>query len=189
MFRFRLEIAGEVQMDRGIARFADGLTDYREVWPIIEDDFYALEAAQFKSEGAEGGEKWPELSAGYAGWKEAHYPGKPILQRTGDLVASLTSGSDPNAVKREERKTLTLGSKIPYAIYHQSPKPRRVLPRRPEIMLPADFKRQVMKYLHDFLVNMATKSGFRRGLTSFETSSIMARSRWGKAVPSWARPI
>ena len=56
MFRFRLEIAGEVQMDRGIARFADGVADYRPIWSVIEDDFYALEQDQFKSQGAEGGQ-------------------------------------------------------------------------------------------------------------------------------------
>jgi hypothetical protein len=43
MFRFRLEIAGQVEMDRGIARYADGVADHRPIWPVIEDDFYALE--------------------------------------------------------------------------------------------------------------------------------------------------
>src|ERR1035438_1483669 len=130
MFRVRLEIAGEVQMDRGIARFADGLSDYSPIWPIIEDDFYAQEKSQFKSEGKEGGAGWQPLSGdtgerdekgkmvhsyGYAQWKEAHYPGKPILERTGDLMRSLTEPNDPNAVRIEERKTLTLGTRIPYA--------------------------------------------------------------------------
>ena len=130
-------------MDRGIARFADGVSDYRPVWPMIEDDFYALEKRQFESVGAAGGEKWPELSPEYRGWKEAHYPGKPILERTGDLVRSLTNANDPNAVRIEDRRTLTLGTRIPYAIYHQSIQPRRVLPRRPEIMLTEGFKRMV----------------------------------------------
>jgi len=176
-------------MDRGIARFSDGLTDYKPIWPVIEDDFYAEEKFQFKSEGAEGGEKWPELSAEYAGWKEVRYPGKPILQRTGDLVASLTSGTDPNAVRVRERKTLTLGSKVSYAIYHQSPAPRKVLPRRPEIMLTEQFKRGTMRHLHMYLVQIATQSGFRRGLRPLEVSGIMARAGWGKSVPSWARRV
>lgn len=187
MFRFRLEIAGEVQMDRGIARFADGVTDYRPIWPVIEDDFYAQEKAQFRSEGAEGGEKWPELSAEYAGWKEAHYPGKPILQRTGDLVASLTSGTDPNAVKKEERKTLTLGTKIPYAIYHQSPKPRKVLPRRPEILLTEAFKRGVTRHLQVYLVQIASQAGFRTGLGPLQSSKLA--SIFGQGVaPRGASP-
>jgi len=189
MFRFRLDIAGEVQMDRGIARFSDGISDYRPIWPMIEEEFYALEERQFETEGVKGGEKWPELSAEYAGWKAAHYPGKPILQRSGDLVASLTSGTDPNAVRVRERKTLTLGAKVPYAIYHQSPAPRKVLPRRPEIMIPESTKRYIMRELHGYLVQMATQSGFRRGLRPTDVTDIVARGRWGKSVPSWAKRV
>jgi phage gpG-like protein len=173
-------------MDRGIARFADGVADYRPIWGVIADDFYALEHDQFRSEGKEGGEGWQELSPEYAGWKQAHFPGKPILERTGDLLRSLTSGKDPNAVRVEERKTLTLGSKVPYAIYHQSPLPRRVLPRRPEIMLSEAFKRSVMHHIHDYLVQIATQSGFRRGLTPLDASRVWAMARYGKA-PAYVR--
>ncbi|KKK94866.1 hypothetical protein LCGC14_2678540 [marine sediment metagenome] len=168
-------------MDRGIARFSEAVTDYRPIWPVIEDDFYAMEKDQFRSEGKEGGEPWQELSAAYAEWKEARYPGKPILERTGDLEASLTSGSDPNAVKIEKRKELTLGSKIPYAIYHQSPKPRKALPRRPEIMLSEEFKRGVMRNIHVYLVQIANQSGFRGGLGPLESSQLA--KYFGKGIP------
>jgi phage gpG-like protein len=168
MFRFRLEIAGEVQVDRGIARFADGVADYRPIWPVIEDDFYAQEKDQFATEGAEGGEKWVPLSPEYGAYKEAHFPGKPILQRTGDLMRSLTTPNDPNAVRVEERKTLTLGSRIPYAIYHQSIDPRTVLPRRPEIELTEPFKRSAMHHMQTYLVQMASQCGFRKGTGPLE---------------------
>jgi len=182
-----MEIAGEIQLDRGIARFAEGVTDYRPVWPVIEDDFYALETDQFKSEGAEGGEKWAPLSEVYAGWKERHYPGQQILERTGDLRASLTRRGDPNAVHIEERKLLTLGTKLPYAIYHQSIAPRKKLPRRPVIQLTEAFKRGVMRYLHGYLVEMATACGFRRGLRPTAVTGLWARARRGKWAPQWAR--
>jgi phage gpG-like protein len=162
MFRFRLEVAGEVQMDRGIARFADGVADYRPVWPVIEDEFYGIEKAQFQTQGAEGGDAWKTLTPEYAAWKEAHFPGKPILQRTGDLVRSLTTASDPNAVHIEGRKTLTLGSKIPYAIYHQTGTIR--MDERPEIRLSEQHRRLLMNHVHVYLVEIASKSGFRTGL-------------------------
>jgi len=193
MFRFRLEIAGEVQMDRGIARFSEGVADYRPIWPVIEDDFYAQEQAQFKAEGAEGGEKWQALSPEYAGWKAAQYPGTRVLERTGDLERSLTKAGDPNGVRIEARKTLTLGSKIPYAIYHQSIQPRKVLPRRPEIMLTEGFKRGVMHHMHQYLVQVATQSGFRPGWTPGTAESLWATVRRGKTLPGifhgapWAR--
>lgn len=181
MFRFRLEIAGEVQLDRGIARFSEACDDYRPIWGVIADDFYAEEKAQFRSEGREGGEAWKALSPEYAGWKEVNFPGKRILERTGDLEASLTRANDPNGVRIEERKALTLGSRLPYAIYHQSPAPRKRLPRRPEIMLTEDFKRGVMRNLHVFLVQVATKSGFRQGLTPIESSNLA--KYFGKGIP------
>ncbi len=178
-----MDIAGEAQLDRGIGRFADGVSDYRPIWPVIEDDFYAEEKAQFASEGAEGGERWQELSLEYAGWKEAHYPGQPIMQRTGDLERSLTSGNDPNAVKIEERKTLTLGSRVPYGIYHQSLDPRSVLPRRPLIQLTNAFKAGTMRNLQAYLVQIATQAGFRTGLTPIQSAGLSARAGGGAGIP------
>lgn len=172
MFRFRMEVAGEAVLDRGIARFSDGVGDYRPIWPVIADEWYAQVKDQFKSEGAEGGEKWPELTAEYAGWKEVHFPGKPILQRTGDLESSLTSGKDPNAVKVEGRKSLTLGSKVAYGIYHQSPGPRKRLPRRPPIMLPESFKRTTMHHIQTYLVQIASQMGLRTGRGPLETAKL-----------------
>ena len=172
MFRFKLEIAGQMQMDRGIGRFADGVSDYRPIWGVIEDDFYAQEKAQFASQGTEGGAGWKALSPDYAGWKEAHYPGKLILQRTGDLYSSLTSGSDPNAVKIEERKSLTLGSRVPYALFHQ--KGTNKMAARPEIMLTEAFKRSVMHHMQVYLVQMATRYGFRAGMGPLSVSSMAA---------------
>jgi phage gpG-like protein len=175
MFRFRLEIAGEVQMDRGIARFADGLSDYRPIWPVIEDDFYAQVKDQFKTEGEEGGEKWAPLSPEYAGYKEAHFPGKPILERTGELTASLTNPNDPNTVRIEERKSLTLGSRVPYAIYHQTG--TKKMPARPEIKLTEAFKRTAMHHVQTYLVQMANSLGFRQGMKPLDVG-------WQQA---WAR--
>jgi phage gpG-like protein len=181
MFRFQLNIAGEVQLDRGIGRFADGVGDYTPIWPVIQDDFYAEEKAQFASEGAEGGEPWAPLSAQYAGWKELHYPGKPILQRTGALESSLTSASDPNAVHIQGRKALTLGTKLPYAIYHQSIDPRTQLPRRAPINLSEAFKRGVTRHLQTYLVQMATECGFRTGLGPLQGSALVAST--GSGIP------
>jgi phage gpG-like protein len=161
VFRFRLEVAGQVQMDRGIARFAEGVADYRPIWPVIEDDFYALEKDQFKSEGAEGGEPWKELTPEYAKWKEAHFAGAKILHRTGDIERSLTNPNDPNTVRIEERKTLTLGTRIPYALFHQVGTSR--MDARPEILMPEAFKRMVMHHVQVYLVQIASQSGFRPG--------------------------
>lgn len=165
-----------VAMDRGIARFADGVADYRPIWQVIEADFYSQIARQFQTEGTAGGDKWEALKPEYAGWKEAHYPGKPILQRTGDLIESLTNPNSANGVRREERKTLTLGSLLPYALYHQTGTRDGRLPARPEIQLTEAFKRTTMAHVQGYLVQIATQSGFRTGRTPGAAS-------W----PSWGR--
>jgi phage gpG-like protein len=181
MFRFKVDIAGEVQMDRGIARFAEGVADYRPIWPVIEDDFYADVKDQFATEGAAGGEVWQPLSPAYAEWKEAHYPGMPIMQRTGNLMRSLTTGTDANSVKIEQRKALTLGSRLPYGIYHQSLAPRTVLPRRPVIQLTDQFRRATMRNVQAYLVQVATQAGFRTGLGPLQTSKFSSFFGMGAA--------
>ena len=167
-----MEIAGQVQLDRGIARFADGVSDYRPIWPVIEEDFYAQVAKQFKSEGEEGGARWKELTPAYAKFKEVAFPGKPILQRTGDLARSLTNRNDPNAVCVEERKTLTLGSRLNYALFHQTGTSK--MAARPEIQLTEAFKRATMRNIHAFLVNLATSYGFRTGLQPLDVTKMQS---------------
>jgi phage gpG-like protein len=170
-----LEIAGQVAMDRGIARFADGIADYRPIWPVIEDDYYAQVKDQFKTEGEEGGQAWVPLSEKYGAWKEAHFPGMPILQRTGNLIDSLTNPNSANGVRREERKTLTFGSTLPYALYHQTgSKDGEHPPARPEIQFPEAFKRTVMHHVQTYLVQIASQSGARvGGWSPLDVSSLM----------------
>jgi hypothetical protein len=106
-----------------------------------------------------------------------------ILHRTGDLERSLTSGSDPNSVKIETRKKLTLGTRVPYAIYHQSLEPRTRLPRRPVINLTNAFKAGVMRSIQAYLVEIATKVGFRTGLTPIQSAGLSAASGGGPGIP------
>jgi hypothetical protein len=87
-------------------------------------------------------------------------------------MRSLTSRNDPNAVCIEERKTLTLGSSISYATFHQ--KGTEKMAARPEIQLTESFKRATMKHIQTYLVEIATKSGFRTGLGPIESSSLGA---------------
>ena len=169
-------------MDRGIARFADGVADYRPVWAFVADDFYSQIGRQFRSEGVAGGEKWEALTAAYSGWKEAHFPGKPILERTGELLDSLTDPNSPNAVRIEERKSLTLGSSVPYAIYHQTG--TKNMPARPEIQLTEAFKRTTMHHVQQYLVAIATQSGFRDG----KVPGTAGAPSWGSAA-DWMRAM
>lgn len=72
---------------------------------------------------------------GYKAYKMAKYnlsSPYPILFATGTLKNSITNGSDANSVNLIINKsTLVLGTKVPYAIYHQSDQPRTKIPYRP----------------------------------------------------------
>lgn len=188
MFRFRMEIAGQAQLDRGIARFTEGVADYRPIWPVIADDFYAQVAAQFKTEGEAGGEHWKELKPEYAKFKEVAYPGKPILQRTGTLASSLTDRTDPNAVYIEARKTLTLGSRLNYALFHQQGTSK--MAARPEIQLTEKFKREAMRNIQVYLVQIASACGFRTGLKPSDVERLdAAAQKYFSAHPGATAPL
>lgn len=59
----------------------------------------------------------------------------PILKKSGRLAQSITVPNEPESINYIiNRKSLVLGSRTPYAIYHQSEAPRTKLPRRPMVL-------------------------------------------------------
>lgn len=156
---FKFEVAGDVQMARGFSRFAESIKDLRPAFREIERSFREIERRQFQSEGSYGSGGWARLSPAYAEWKEAHFPGKPILQLTGALMGSLV-GKTSKSVIEMEKLSLAIGTRLEYAIYHQKGTPR--MPARPIIKLTGEDKRQWTKILHRFLVNQAKKAGLKR---------------------------
>ncbi len=184
MFRVRMVVAGVVEMDRGLARFTDGVSDWRPIWPVFGDSFYAHLRAHFESEGEEGlGGKWTPLNSAYAAWKAVHFPGKKILQRTGALAASLSRREAAGAVFQPMPRSLTIGSAVTYAIYHQTG--TRRMPQRKEIALDEPVKRELMRIAQMYLIQIASMAGFREGLTPTEVSRLAAVKA---KYPSWPAP-
>ena len=145
--RFTFSIEGDVQIDRTLARFADNVGDATPLWDALATRFTRIEARQFKSEGAYGSGGWPSLSPNYAAWKARHYPGKPILERTGDLKDSLTRR--PLGIEVIEPGYMVLGSGIPYLRYHQR---GEGLPQRRAVELPESERRTWGRLIHRFIV-------------------------------------
>lgn len=147
-FRFTFTVEGETQIDRTLARFADNIDDARRLWNVLADRFAKLETRQFDSEGAYGSGGWPALSPAYGAWKAAHYPGKPILERTGDLRDSLTRR--PFGVEVIETGHMVLGSGIDYGRFHQAG--AGALPQRRPVELPESERRVWVRYIQRFIV-------------------------------------
>lgn len=149
--RIRLTFLGEVQLDRTLARFADNLEDARPVWEVLADRFARLERQQFAGEGTFSG-GWAALSPDYAEAKARTHPGKPILERDGDLKRSLTRR--PFGVEVLEPAFMVVGSDVPYGEYHQAGTSR--MPRRRPVEFPESERREWVRILQRFIVTGTT---------------------------------
>ncbi|MCX7844361.1 MAG: phage virion morphogenesis protein [Candidatus Bipolaricaulota bacterium] len=144
---FEISIAGELQVRRLIEGVIHRGQDLRPVWACIARDFHEVETRQFATEGGLG-RPWPPLSPAYAAWKAKHYPGAPILVRTGRLRASLV-GSTRDTVEVMEPHMLRIGTRVPYALYHQTGTSR--MPPRPPIVIPEAAKDRWVRLIHAYL--------------------------------------
>lgn len=84
------------------------------VAPKLYDAHARHVTEQFGSEGGRTGERW-ELSEAYAKRKAKTHPGKPVMQRGGLLLASLTNKDAEGAVYDVRPDSISFGSSLPYA--------------------------------------------------------------------------
>jgi phage gpG-like protein len=145
--RFTFTVEGETQIDRTLLRWADNLDNPIPLWDQLADRFATAEARQFSSEGAYGSGGWTPLSPVYAAWKANAYPGKRILERTGELVRSLTRR--PFGVEVLTKRAMTVGSGIDYGRYHQ--RGGGTLPQRRPVELPESERRVWVRYIQNFI--------------------------------------
>jgi len=82
--------------------------DWRDAWEPMAADFRASEAEIF----AEEGPGWAPLSPRYAQWKAHHYPGMPLLVRTGALAASLIEADSDGNINELYPTEMKLGSDL-----------------------------------------------------------------------------
>jgi len=105
-------------IDRALAAFQESLADYSPALRLIADDFREMISEQFASEGRAGGTPWAELAPSTLRRKPTGSSG--ILYSTGALLRSLRDSGAPGHVEELEAESLTLGSRLPYAQYHQT---------------------------------------------------------------------
>lgn len=132
---------------------------------------------QFATEGAYGGTAWRALSPVTVLARQNRGVGRGgILRSTGRLWASLTKGGNgPDAIKVIDKLSITRGTSVPYARYHQTgwvsrtfivldrqgqviPLYRKVpkrIPARPITPnpLPEDIRRRIETALKNFITN------------------------------------
>lgn len=118
----QMQVPGATAVNVRLTRFGGLITNWTPFWreyaaPLIFDRIQD----NFKTEGGWVG-GWKPLSPAYAAWKVRHYGQKPILQRTGTLVRSLTwqnGAVGPGGIAEMSETRAAFGTRVPYAIYHQ----------------------------------------------------------------------
>ena len=117
-------------VENALATFEESLAEQSPALRRIADDFRAMIAQQFATEGRAEGTPWAELAPSTLRRRRAS---TSILYETGALLRSLTEPGAAGHVEELEGYSLTLGSQLPYAGYHQSG--TRRMPARPIIVL------------------------------------------------------
>lgn len=158
MLRVKFSIMGHTQLDRALSRYGRDIKDFRPVWGQLRDDFWKIEEAQFESQGARGGTGWAPLSMSYKAWKDKWFPGKPILELTGNLKIMFTVGIGM-AIEMMPL-TLLMRPTNETAYYHQAGTGR--MPARPVVQLTEDDKRRWIKMIQNYVYDMAKKEGLAR---------------------------
>lgn len=116
-----------------INRASRAVDDLRVPFGLIQKDFYRSEKSIF---GLKSAGQYPDFKDGgsesrYAKAKLKRVGFKyPLLVYSGALAASLLNPSAAGAVAQATSNSLTIGTTIPYGIYHQSDQPRHRIPLR-----------------------------------------------------------
>jgi len=162
MFRLTMDVAGVKQLNRGLGVMASAVKDLRPVWEDIYDDLLKRERAVFAQEGKafsktrEMGEgagawgPWEPLNEDYAKRKLAQGYGSKILVRTGRLKESLTQRGGADAVFEVSLQAISMGTKVPYAGYHQTG--TRRMPVREPLRISEVQARHWTRLVHKFLI-------------------------------------
>ncbi len=122
------------RMQAALGGIDEALADLRPAWEGVRTIFLEMEKAHFDSEGNYAPDTvWVPLSPRYAAWKARAYPGKTILRRTDRMYSSLTEhgANTMDAIDERHEGYAEFGTRVPWAVYHDSPLARRSsLPRR-----------------------------------------------------------
>lgn len=152
--RIHISIEGQQEAIFALQRFSHAASDVRPALAEIDADIRQMFQLQFASEGQYRSGGWKPLAASTIRKRLKADPKDPlgILIRTTRLYRGATAtGSVRDKVRQISRGELVSGTRVPYAIYHHSKKPRRKLPRRPLIEVTTEdtlgFAKRIQAYL------------------------------------------
>ena len=140
-FNLSFDIEGDKQISRRLLIASKGFKDFRK--PFDKTGKYLRDFIKedvFETRGSVIGETWKPLSKKYAIWKSQHYPGKGILEATGNMKSGFKY--------KANRQSVVVGNIVDYFKFHQSNKPRTKMPRRIVMKLDEKRKQEIVKFFH-----------------------------------------
>lgn len=156
MFSITLEGVEEARFS--LLRFRDTAMDFREPFREIANDIWGLMRRQMQSQGQFRSGGWQRLAPATIERKHRQALDMRILYAKHRLWRSVASGyAGRDSVRRIQKQSMFVGTRVPYAKYHHSKAPRRHLPRRPLIELNSDDNLRFARLLQ---AHIQTKAGF-----------------------------
>jgi phage gpG-like protein len=160
--KVEITLTGANELSAKFKAVADAAADLRTVgvWFEVANEFRKLEKEVFASEGGSSASgKWKALSTEYAARKLKKWGPVPILQASGKLYRSMSIRGAEGSVYEESAQSLTIGTTLPYAGYHQTG--GKQLPRRAMVDFTEEQTKRLGEPIKAKLLQVASKAKLR----------------------------
>ena len=153
-----VSLPGQKEVSVALSRFNEKISDWTHYWnDWLKPAWFRHITTQYETQGASTGNQWPALTPRYAAWKNKHWPGLPTGVLSGATRESLTFPDDPLGIWEATPTSLTVGTRVPYAIYLQTGTPK--MKARPPLRVTQDFVVLMARLLQQFGVKEAKAAG------------------------------
>lgn len=126
----RVDVRGDREAARTILNSGLRAADARVQLEMIANDYARMVEEHFDSEGRSSGQPWKPLSMSRVAQKARKGLDPRIMHATLDLRKSLTKRGAKGSIRTVRSTELIMGTRIPYAGYHDKPGSGSRLPRR-----------------------------------------------------------
>lgn len=173
-FNFTFSVLGEKQVSQRFLDLIADVSDMREPFEDVADEFLESEDATFQAEGAfEGKQKWQALDEKYSARKRSKFGSMSLLVASGALRSALTEkGADGN-IRRVNKQTLEMGVNLPVngwnlGIIHQLGRKDGTLPPREVLRITEDQKKRWVNIFRTYIyqIEKAMEDEFKQEMLS-----------------------
>lgn len=145
-------VAAELE---GMAQRASSM---RPIWPEVNRRLERIMREQFESEGARGGERWPELSYGWLYHKFRTGQSLTILRASEEMYDALT-GTTSDSIRNETDTTFEFGADLDQFRIQQDYSPASNFPERRPINLTMRDEEEFAELFEQYVLGSVNRRG------------------------------